>query len=443
MCRRYGAALLFVLIANFTAGGSVHAADRRIPYIPASASVVLQRVPPTTDPRVRQFDRLREDLKRDPHNAAKAVTLAHAYIDYGRSTGDARFLGRAMAVIEPWMNQIPTGQSSTQQVSGHQAPANQASASQAATPISILLVHATIQQSRHFFQAARKELDAILERDPDNAQAWLTLATVAMVQGDVELANRACVQLANSGGDFMGLVCSASLRALTGHADQAYALLATVQDPGPKAPPEIHAWLQGLLADTAARMGHAAVAETHFKLALQATPGDNFLLADYADFLLDQHRPRDVLTLLGEDTQSDTSFLRRVYAEVALGTPQAAADAREMAARFQSMDQRGSHVYEREQAGFVLHVEHDAPRALTLAKQNWTVQRAPPDARIYLEAALAAHDPAAAAPVLEFIERTHLRDVAIDPLVALVRTAVPVKTAGAATSVAPSSEASR
>jgi len=377
------------------------AAQTRAPYIPAGPQVVLQQVPPTTDPRVRRFDALRADLARHPHDAQRAVALAQAYVDYARATGDARFLGRAMAVIEPWMR----------------APA---------PPISIALLHATVQQSRHFFSESRKELGEILARDPDSAQAWLTLATVAMVQGDMDGANRACVKLANTGGDFMGMVCTASLRMLTGKAKQAYALLTLVEDPGPKAPPAIKAWIEGLMADTAIRLDQPQLADQHFRQALQWTPGDNFLLADYADFLLDQQRPREALALLDGDSASDTSFLRQVYAETALGLPQAKSDAEAMAARFAAMDARGSHVFQREQAGFALHVQHDPTRALALAQQNWTVQRAPQDVRIYLEAALAAHEPAAAQPVLEFVQRTQLRDPTIDALVAKLRSGAEV-----------------
>src|ERR1700754_4927067 len=130
-----------------------------------------------------------------------------------------------------------------------------------------------------------------------------------MVQGDFVAANHACVQLANSGGDFMGLVCSASLRSLDGHAKQAYAMLTLVEDPGPRAPPAVRAWIEGLMADTAARTGDVAAADAHFRQALQATPGDNFLLADYGEFLLDQGRPAEALALVAADTASDTSFL--------------------------------------------------------------------------------------------------------------------------------------
>ena len=82
---------------------------------------------------------------------------------------------------------------------------------QSPPPIPAMLVDATIQQSRHFFRASREELLRVLKRDPDNAQALLTLSTVAMVQGDHDLANRLCVQMTNATGNFMGMICTASL----------------------------------------------------------------------------------------------------------------------------------------------------------------------------------------------------------------------------------------
>ncbi len=395
--------LLFGLLAMFAAGAAC--AGSTTPYVPARADVVLQRVPPTTDPRVRHFDQLRADFNRQPRDVGKAVALARAYIDYGRSTGDARYLGRAMAVIAPAMRQPQP-------------------------PIAVMLVHATILQSMHFFEASRQELAQILRRDPGSAQAWLTLATVAMVQGDDALANRACVNLANAGGNFMGMVCSASLRSVTGHGEQAYVLLKMVEDPGPKAPPEIRSWLDGLLADVAARLGRFDEADAYYRKALQWAPGDNFLLADYGEFLLDRGRPQEAIALVGGDRQSDTSMLVLVAAETALGLPQAAGDVANMDARFQSMAQRGDHVFMREQAAYLLHVKHDPQAALAVAEQDWKVQRAPKDVRVYLEAALAAHRPEAAAPVLAFIARNHLGDVSIDPLVAQLR-AGPVSAASA------------
>lgn len=388
--RRSVSSLLALALMLVTLQAS--ADGHRTPYLPASADLVLQHVPAASDPRVRQFDLLRADVRNHPTDMPRALKLADAYIDYGRSTGDARYLGRAQAVIEPWMQKQPI-------------------------PVPMALTHATILQSRHFFKESRTELKSILARDPGNVQAWLTLATVAMVQGDYPAANDSCVHLANVGGDFYGQMCTAQLRALTGHAQQAYVLLTLIEHPGEKAPVGVKAYIEGLLADTAKRLGRNDEAEAHFKAALQLTPGDNFLLADYGDFLLDRGRPREVIALLKDYTESDTSFLRFVYAEAALGSPHMQRDVNDMQARFAAMDRRGSHVYRREEAGFELQLRHDPAGALKLAEQNWTVQRAPKDMRIYLEAAFAAGQPQAAKPVLDLLAESQLQDPPVNLLV--------------------------
>ena len=389
-CRLAG--LLLGLIAVCFCGVAA-AVTHSVPYVPDSPDVVLERVPSTADPRVRNFDALRQRLNADPRNMELAVQLADAYIDYGRSTGDARYIGRGMAVVRPWLAVNPV-------------------------PTPVLLVRATVLQNRHAFRESRSQLTALLERSPRNLQAWLTLATVEMVQADYTAANDSCIQVAQLGGDFMGMLCTAQLRSLTGHAQQAYALLRLIEHPGPIAPPAIKSYVEGLLADTAARLGKNVSADRHFQAALQWMPGDNFLLADYADFLLDRHEPAAVARLLAGYEASDTSLLRIVFAECALRDARASHDVAEMQARFAAMDRRGSRLYDREHAEFVLYAQHDPARALRLAEQNWTVQRSPQDMRILLEAALAARAPQAARPVLEMLHGSHLQDPEIARLAA-------------------------
>jgi hypothetical protein len=54
--------------------------------------------------------------------------------------------------------------------------------------------------------------------------------------------------------------------------------------------------------------------------------------------------------------------------------------------------------------------------ALGLALANWNIQKEPSDARLVLQAAVAADDPAAAAGVLAFLEKTGLADMRLKPL---------------------------
>lgn len=387
------------LIGLITFTLSAHAADLGTPYTPPSNQTVLQHVPTVTDPRVRQFEQLARQWRGNHDNRRLAIRLAKAYIDYGRSTGDARFLGRALAPIDPWMDDHPI-------------------------PVDILIVHATILQSRHQFDAARHELEDALKRAPGNAQGWLTLATVNMVQGRFAEARQNCVHAANTGGNYLAIVCNGDLLSLTGHAGKAYTLMGLIAQGGPEIPAAVSAYVQGLLADTALRLGKREAAEAHYRQGLQLTPGDNFLLADYADFLLDEQRYDDVIRLLTPYTDSDTSFLRLVYAEADLGTPKAGDDIQAMADRFKAMDTRGSHLYRREQAGFVLDLLHKPQRALALAQENWQVQRAPKDVRVLLRTALGADQPSAAQPALDFIERTGLQQPAIQRLAAQARQAI-------------------
>lgn len=382
--RIYGMSRMLLLLACFVALPCL--AAEGVPYIPARDSIVLQTVPSISDPRVRAFEALRRELSRDPQSMSRAVELSRAYLDYGRDTGDARYLGRADAVIAPWLAGRPT----------------------AAVPIAVLLVHATILQSKHYFAQARTLLLALLNREPDNAQAWLTLATIAQVQGDMRTARKACAEVIDSSDPLIPGGCLASLNAVTGHAGNARRVLGVLWPQARAEPVGVQSWLQGIWADAAKYQGASAVADKHFRAALQLAPGDNFLLADYADFLLDQGRPQAALDLVKDYAQSDTSFLRQVYAEVALRSPRASADTAEINARFAALDVRGTRAYRREQAGFALRVQHDPLQALQLAQENWTVQRAPNDMEVFLRAALAANRPAAAQPVLDELAKTHL-----------------------------------
>jgi hypothetical protein len=85
--------------------------------------------------------------------------------------------------------------------------------------------------------------------------------------------------------------------------------------------------------------------------------------------------------------------------------------------RFDAARRRGDSVHLREEARFMLHLLDRPGEALELARRNWETQREPADALILLEAAVAAKEPTAAQPVLDWLRRTGLEHVAIQALV--------------------------
>jgi Tfp pilus assembly protein PilF len=377
--------------ASIDANTAAPAAPFRAPYVPSSDAEVLQEVPSIRDPAVSEMKSLRAALDIAPKSLPAAIHLAGAYVDYGRQVGDAHYAGYAEAVIAPWMTQ-------------------------ARPPPGVLVTQAAILQYRHQFGDARVLLQKTLALDRSNAQAWLTLATLDMVQGEYPSAGKDCSQVTANAGLELGLACAANLRSYTGHARQSLALLHQAEAAGDAVPASYQAWVQGLIAESAERLGDWPLAESHYLSALKWLPRDNFLLVAYADFLLDRARPKEVLTLLADYAQSDTAFLRIALAQAALHSEQAGRYTWIMAARFEALTLRGSDFFGREQARFALELQHDPQAALDMAQRNWQIQREPWDTRLLLEAAKAAGKPWAAAQALDFLQKAKLEDPIIEPL---------------------------
>ena len=363
------------------------------PYIPKDGNAVIEQLPRRADATQMALRAQREQLSRTPQDLALATSLAQRYIGLARSETDPRYLGYAQAALAPWWQST-------------------------AAPVPVRLLRATILQSTHQFNAAMQDLDAVIAQQPANAQAWLTRATVLTVQGNYAAASASCARLSSLAAQLVTVTCLANVAGVNGRAEKSEQLLDLTLQRSAGVSPDMENWALTLLAEMAARRGDAAAAERRYRQALAQQPRDSYLLGAWSDFLLDQRRPQEVITLLKSEQRIDALLLR--YALALQTVPgQQAALARataELSARFNAAMQRGDTVHQREQARFALLLQRDAPQALQLAQKNWAVQKEVADMRIMLEAALAARDAAAARPVLEWISSNKVEDVALQAL---------------------------
>lgn len=361
------------------------------PYRPTDDTQVLQQLSfKASDPVARELDSLRTNLRGNPRNLESAVKLATRYIEQGRSEGDPRFLGQAQAILSPWWNE-PT------------------------PPPAALLLRATIRQNAHEFDQALADLDLVLAVEPNNAQAWLTKASILQVQARYDEARRACQRLTRLTASHVLLGCLSDIAGVTGQSVKSRELLRQVLLDTTLSGLE-RIWIATILAETAARTGAIREAEESFAEAFKVGIKDQYLLGAYGDFLLDQRRYQDVMSLLRSETRADGLLLRLALAEQALKLPMFQNHTAELAARFAAGRDRGTTVHVREEARFTLTLQHDAHRALPLAQANWNVQREPADAKILLESALAAKNPPAAQPVLDWMTSNHVEDFHLQQL---------------------------
>jgi Tfp pilus assembly protein PilF len=387
--RKPGPLCLALLLATMPAAAA--------PYRPTSDAQPLETLPQRPgDARWRELRALRQAWATDPRDAERAAALASRYITEAMASGDPRLAGRAQAVLAPWWHE-------------------------AAPPPEVRVARAIVLQYGHQFDAASADLRAALNQQPDSAEGWAWLAAISLVRADLAQARQACQRLAALATPLVGSACIAQIEALTGQTQAAAERLRQALLQEREADAAQRLWALTRLAEAEQRQGRAAAAEAAFRQALALDATDAYLLAAYADLLLDQGRPAEALVLLKDQTRADALLLRAAIAAQALGAPEAGRWRDELAARFAAAAQRGDALHQKEEARFVLVLQGDAPRALKLAAQNFELQREPSDARLLLEAALAARQPAAAAPALDWLQRTGHRDPALDRLAAAAK----------------------
>ena len=382
-----------VALLMATAGAAALAA----PYLPKSDDQILERLPlRPNDPVAREMLQLRKDLRADPRNVGIATALARRYYDMVAEEGDPRYLGYAQATLAPWW-EMPE------------------------PPVEVQVLRAGLAQFSHDFSGALADLSSVLARDPRHAQARALRATIHIVQARYREAGADCAAMRDVASELIATGCSAMVDGLTGKLDAAHQRLADALARHADAPAPEKLWVLIRLAEMAQRQERALQAESYFRQAMGLGITDTFLLAAYADYLLDHKRYGEVVAMLKDKTPSDGLLLRLVLAETRMNLPGAADRAATLAARYHAAQLRGDTVHQQEEARFRLEVHGDAKNALLLAQENWKVQKEPRDARILLESALAAGAPAAAAPAVQWLKDSRIEDKRLQDLAASLR----------------------
>jgi Tfp pilus assembly protein PilF len=362
------------------------------PFVPESNSQILERLPfAPGDPALRKLRALNDQLTRTPNDLPLATLVAQGYAELGRVTGDPRYAGYAQAALAPWWGLERA-------------------------PQEVLVLRAALRQRMHEFDLALKDLAKVLSANPRNVQARLMRATIQQVEGAYDEAREECRALQDLTQELVWTACLANVNGATGKLRESYEQLSSVFARYPVAEPKLRSWVLTSLAEMATRAGMVPEAEAHFRAALALDPVDYYLLGSYADYLLDNDRPEDVLALLRDKTAADPLLLRYALALQAEHSRELLAHVEQMRDRFAASRLRGDRVHLREEAQFTLHLLNAPRKALKLAQENWQVQKEPADIRILLETALAAHDASAVAVVRDWLENCGLEDVQLSRL---------------------------
>lgn len=380
----------FTLVLGLTSLISLTA--QAAPYTPATEAEVVERLPGrASDPALRRVDSLRKQLAARPNDPTLRLEIARRYFDMATAQGDPRYMGYASAAIAPLEKSAPDN-------------------------ADYWMVLGLIQQFSHDFEPALASLSKASELNRSSPEPLLWRAAIFMVEARYAEAQIECQRLAPLSEPLLGTGCSAYVQAMTGQLEPAFKKLQAAVENTKNAGPELLLWQYTRLAEMALRLQRNEVAEGYFKSAFKLGITDQFLLGAYADFLLARQRPVEVLKLLLDWERSDILLLRLALAGSITKDSRADNWAAQLRDRFQAAALRGDRLHEQESARFQLDIERNVVKALELAGSNYQIQKEPRDAEILLRAALAARQPKAAQPALEWLRTSRYQDPAIEQL---------------------------
>jgi tetratricopeptide (TPR) repeat protein len=359
--------------------------------LPKSDNEVIETLPAVVGSRAEER-KLRRQWAANPRDPVLAAALARRYLEQAREQGEPRFAGRALAALQAWTDPDQT-------------------------PDDVLLMLSTVQQYLHDFDGSAQNLERLVKRQPRQAQAWLTLATIRRVQGRYAESDKGCRALAAiPTAALYAQACEAENQGLRGEFVKAREslrrLLAT-----PQLQAGTQTWLLTTLAETEARAGKAVDAERSYQAALRLQP-DDYTSMSFVDFLMERGRDADALAVLKRMARTDAVVLRLAMAGTRLKAANATRDAQEMRDRVAQANLRpqAQTLHAREQAMFALVVENQPERALDLARSNVMLQREPIDVLLLAQTARAAGRPEAVREAELLRNDMGLKDVRLDAL---------------------------
>jgi tetratricopeptide (TPR) repeat protein len=353
------------------------------PFTPANDGQVLEVLPGRAgDATVRALSVLRAAAANAPGDPEPATALAQAYFDQALARGDPRYVGYAEAIVSRFGNPV-------------------------APPL--LTLRGVLRQYRHDFAGGLQDFAAALALDPTYATAHAWRGAIFLVQADYAAAQTECNALQRLGRDALAGACLGLAQAYGGQLKAGYGTLQSTL--GRVSSPGSRLWVLTRLGEVAAWLGQPTQAQAHYREALKIGRDDVYLLAAWSDFLLDAGQPAEVVRLLSSWESADSLLLRLAEAETTLQLPAAARHRQMLTDRFAAARARGDSTHRSEEARFELRLRNDSATALRLAQENYAVQREPRDARVLLEAAVAAKDPVGGKAALDWLQRSGFEDV--------------------------------
>jgi len=359
------------------------------PYVPESSDEIVYVF--SSSKEMQSINDLRNALQVNSDDYQTLNKIIDLYLKLGREKSDPKYFGYAEALLSPYLINSNL-------------------------PEQTIIHWADILQHRHDFDQALEILNNLAEKKSDYAQVYLMRAIIHISRGEYGLALNNCKSLITRATHLVTISCVAQVKSLTGELQRSFELLKRTLHLSKDSDLEERVWAITLLGDMAVRSGKYGVAEKYYQQGLKLKNHDYYILTNYADLLLKQHRNDLVVSLLSEYAFVDKLLLRLAQAGIKSGDSLSEKYVAQLESGYRLNELRGEKVHLRDQAIFYFKVKNNIEKALSLARRNWRVQKEPADIKLLLNLLIKSGNKLETNNVAEWVSGQFLEDVELDSM---------------------------
>jgi tetratricopeptide (TPR) repeat protein len=289
-----------------------------------------------------------------------------------------------------------------------------------------------VKQGFHDFQDGLQDINRAIALEPGRAEFWSWRFALHLLLADMAAAQKDIDEMGRLFGAEEAQIYRAVLFYRTGQPVPAVSLLSQAIRSANYQDASSQDWIGFHLGEAHRVAGQPDRALAVWGQRLKASPQSHLIRLSLADLLNQQgqyRQAKNVATSTADSTSAltraatmtDALLMQAVLACRGLKDPEEARLASQLEARLRSQTLRQEALIERPKLIYQIAYGRDLKAGLALSIDNWQLQKEPPDALLFVQAALALGQARAAEPVVNWVEKTGYTDPELTQMLAQLK----------------------
>jgi len=358
-------------------------------FIPSMNEVVVNESIHSVGVRTGELRLLERAWQASPNNLDASLSYARAVFIIGLQEADLRWFGSAKAALLPWWKTTDL-------------------------PAEGFFVRGLIKQGFHEFDEGLKDINLAIQKDPNKPEFWSWRFSLHLLRSDINGARQDILGITQLFGVKEANIYSAILSYRTGQAERAIELLKVAIKDSHYQDAFSQDWLNFHLGEAYRLAGNSEQAISVWEKQLRKNPKSHLIRLSLAELYNHQGMYQKVLKVSGLGAESylitDALLVQALLASKALKDPIESKLVTQIEARLKSQAMREEIIIERPKLNYFIRYGKNPESGLALSIDNWKLQNELPDAVLFIEAALLVNKPMSAQPVIEWVNKTGIKD---------------------------------